>query len=138
MDILLYEYQLSDMTAKLFGKSLYGITEIKIERNKDTDFHYGNGSDRPRSYSKKNREVKGSLTVLASEFLGIIKGLPNGDITDLPPTDMVCTFKNKNVVGFFSMTIENMFFDSDTISAKTNETIAPVVLPFKCSIVNFK
>lgn len=68
-----------------------GITAIKYGETRDKQDNYGLGS-RPVSRGYGQVKATSNITMLAEEVAALEKIAPNGDITLLPPTDVVVSF----------------------------------------------
>jgi hypothetical protein len=85
-------YDWASIDVVLFGKKVWGITEISYEEQKDLALNYGAGN-KAVSYGDGAKTFSGSMTIEEQEAIWIEQNLPPGSsMTDIPPFAVIISF----------------------------------------------
>jgi len=104
------------------GRTATGVKSIDYSNSKTKENIYGAG-DKPVARGDGNDEPSASMELSEFETRAIMSALPDGDtLQDIPPFDIVVTFKPKNSALLRTDIIRNCEFVSNGISSSQGDT----------------
>lgn len=83
----------NEVTVRILGRNLVGITEVAYDENYDDAYLMGAG-DKPVGYGKGPQTNTASISLYQEEVNNILAALPAGKkMRDIDPFDMVVTYR---------------------------------------------
>lgn len=129
-------YAWSQIKVNVLGKAVNGIKSIEYDEKREMQDNYGSG-DRPvsRSYGKMTTESKIELHMVEIEKLQEIA--PDGDITRIPPFDIVVSFQPSNG-RIVNHTLHNAQFKENGRKAAEGDMEITKEIPLQVSNISYR
>lgn len=124
-------YSWADIKINIGGNLVQGITAIKYDEEQEKEDQFGAGN-LPVERGYGNKKATASMTLLASEVVGLQKSAPNKNICDIAPFDIVVAVMNTNGAVTTDV-IKNCEFTKNSRDVKQNDKKIEVELPLICS-----
>lgn len=125
-----------DISVVLFGRKLVGITAVKYDEEQDKENVYGAGNN-PVSRGYGNKKSTASITLATSEISALELVAPNGNLTDIPPFDVIVSFMNTSQP-VTTHVLKNCEFTKNGRDAKQNDTKLEMEMPLVLSHIIWK
>ncbi|NBR15169.1 MAG: hypothetical protein EBU01_11430 [Crocinitomicaceae bacterium] len=123
----------ASVSVNILGRTLTGITSISFGHKKNKENLYGAG-DEPIARGDGNKEYEPvKFSVYQFEAEGIEKVAPLGDITSIPPFEIVVQFKETLNSPKKTYVIQNNEFTMDMRDLKQGDTKSIVNLETICA-----
>lgn len=129
------EYQYSDTTVAILGKSLLGLRGLTWKRSQEKEVVTGRGNT-GKAIQRGEKKYEGTLMVLKSDFDDMNKAARLSgyeDIVDVPGKYLVitCVFqKEEFVADTQTVMLENIEFTEYEDGLKTGDKFKEISLPF--------
>lgn len=124
-----------DNSVWLFGQALLGITDVRVNDDTDRQHVYGAGN-KPIFRGTGNKAYSGTITVLRSEIVGLMKrALASGykSLSDIPAFTITRVVHGPGGVPLYTETIKNAQFTNVQSGVGQGDLSEPVQLPFIAS-----
>jgi len=110
----------NNVTARILGRDLEGITEISYSDEQEIEPVYGAGR-MPIGKGFGRYKAQASITLTAEERIALLESLPPGmRIQDIPDFDIVVSFEYNNRV--YTDVIRNCSFKNDGVEVKEGDS----------------
>ena len=109
----------NDVSVRLFGRVLEGITEVSYSDEQEIEPVYGGGG-MPIGKGKGYYKAKASVSLTQEERVALMQSLPPGmRIQDVPDFDIIVAFEYQNQV--YKDVIRNCSFKNDGVEIKSGD-----------------
>ena len=130
------EHAWSDIEVRIFGQKIAGIKAVNYKEPRKKINVMGAGN-RPVSRSRGAYEPEASIQLLLTELLAVQKAAPGGDITRIPPFDIIVAYLPQGSSQQVTETLHNAEFVENSRSLKTGDTEFAIDLPLVISHVTW-
>lgn len=114
------QHSWASIKVNLLGKTVTGITGVNYDNERDMENLYGAG-DEPVARGMGNKTYKGDITLHQYEVVALQKAC-GGDITSIPPFDIVVHYADENGTGAVTDVIQNCQFKMNSRAWKQGDT----------------
>lgn len=129
-------YSWGDIALVIFGKKIAGIVGVNYDQEQEKENIYGAGN-KPVARGYGNKKFTASITLLSEEVSALEAAVSNGDLTDIPPFDVVVSYMNDQRA-VVTHVLKNAEFTKDSRTGKQNDTKMEIELPLIISHIQWK